>query len=181
MQILRNKLLAAAGAIAAAGAVTVAGLTAASAASTAPAVPAAAAVQPSVSGIEHFQIMSTSATSNKQSIIALGSVFTAGGVNLGGNRVDKAVFPGGTFKIRHFRGHGTTRFNPATCLLRINRHGTYKLRAGTGKYAGISGHGRYRLKIRAVTARNSNGHCSQSKPPVAFQQIIKAHGPVTLP
>ena len=177
MQKYRNKLLAAAAAVVAAGAVAVTGLTGASAATIRPAAPA---VRPSVSGIEHFQLMTTSATSNKESIIALGSVFTAGGVDHAGNRVDRVVFPGGTFKIRHFKGHGTTRVNPVTCLLRINRHGTYRLRAGTGKYAGISGHGRYRLKIRAVAARNANGHCTQSKPPVAFQQIIKAHGPVKL-
>jgi hypothetical protein len=175
MQKYRNKLLAAASAVIAAGAVAVAGLTAASAATAAP------AARPSVSGIEHFQLMTTSAISNKESIIALGNVFTAGGVDHQGSKTDLVVFPGGTFKIRHFRGHGTSSFNPTTCLARINRHGTYKLRAGTGKYAGISGHGRYRLKIRFVAARNSNGSCSHSKPPAAFQQIIKAHGPVTLP
>ena len=98
-----------------------------------------------------------------------------------GNKSDRVVFPGGTFKIRHFKGHGRSHFSPGSCLIRINRHGTYKLRDGTGKYAGISGHGRYRLRIRAIGARNSNGNCSQSKPPVVFQQIIKAHGPVTLP
>jgi hypothetical protein len=175
MQKYLNKLLAAAGAVVAAGAVAVSGLTAASAATAAP------AVRPSVSGVEFFQIMTTSATSHKQSIIALGNVFTAGGVNHAGSKTDLAVFPGGTFKIRHFRGHGTTSVNPTTCLFRLNRHGTYKLRSGTGQYAGISGHGRYRLRIRAVFARNANGHCSGSKPPAAFQQIIKAHGPVTLP
>jgi hypothetical protein len=173
MQKYLNKLLAAAGAVVAAGAVAVSGLTAASAATAAP------AVRPSVSGVEFFQIMTTSATGN-QSIIALGKVFTAGGVNHPGSKTDLAVFPGGTFKIRHFRGHGTTHVNLTTCLFRLNRHGTYKLRGGTGKYAGISGHGRYRLRIRVVFARNANGHCSNSKPPVAFQEIIKAHGPVTL-
>jgi len=173
MRKYRNKLLAAASAVVAAGAVAVSGLTAASAATAAP--------RPSVSGIEFFQLVTTSATSNKESIIALGNVFTAGGVDHQGSKTDLAVFPGGTFKIRHFRGHGTSSFNPTTCLARINRHGTYRLRDGTGKYAGISGHGRYRLKIRFVAARNPNGSCSHSKPPVAFQQIIKAHGPVTLP
>jgi hypothetical protein len=170
----RNKLIAAASAVVAAGAVAVSGLTAASAATAAPAARA------SVSGIEFFQLMTTSETSNKESIIALGRVFTAGGVDHQGSKTDRVVFPGGTFKIRHFKGHGRSHFNARTCLLRINQHGRYKLRDGTGTYAGISGHGRYRLKIRAVGARNSHGNCSQSKPPVAYQQIIKAHGPVTL-
>ena len=134
-----------------------------------------------VTGVEFFQIMTTSETSSTSSIIALGSVFVAGGVDHSGNKTDRVVFPDGTFKIRHFAGHGRQHFNRRTCLLRINIHGTYKVRSGTGVYAGISGHGRYRLRIRAVSARNSNGNCSQSKPPAAFQQIIKAHGPVTLP
>jgi hypothetical protein len=175
MQKYLNKLLAAAVAVVATGAVAVSGLTAASAATAAP------APRSNVSGIEFLQLMTTSPTSNKASVIALGSVFTAGGTDHQGNKTDLVVFPGGTFKIRHFKGRGTAHFNPATCLTRINRHGTYKMRDGTGTYAGISGHGRYRLRIRAVSARNSNGNCSRSKPLVAFQQIIKAHGPVTLP
>jgi hypothetical protein len=175
MQKHWNKLLAAAGAVVAAGTVTISGLTAASAATTAPAARA------NVSGIEYFQIMTTSPTSDEETVIALGSVFTGGGTGHQGNKSDLAVFPGGTFKIRHFQGHGTAHVNPTTCLVRINQRGTYKLRDGTGAYAGISGHGKYRLRIRAVAARNSNGNCSRSKPPVAFEQIIKAHGPATLP
>lgn len=171
----RNKLLAAAGAVVAAGAIAVSGLSAASAATTAP------ATRTNISGIEFFQLMTTSPTSNKETVIALGSVFTGGGTGHQGNKSDRVVFPGGTFKIRHFNGHGTMHVNPATCLVRINRHGTYRLQDGTGAYAGISGHGEYRLQIRAVAARNSNGKCSRSKPPVAFEQIIKAHGPATLP
>jgi hypothetical protein len=50
---------------------------------------------------------------------------------------------------------------------------------GTGKYAGISGHGRYRLDILAVGAR-SHGTCTQNKPPVTFELIVRASGPVHL-
>jgi hypothetical protein len=134
-----------------------------------------------VGGIVFFQIMSTSAASTSASIIAVGLPVTAGGVDHQGNKTDLVVFPRGTFKIRHFKGHGTSHFNPATCLIRISRHGTYTLRDGTGAYTGIVGHGTYRLRIRAFGARNSNGNCSQTKPPVVFQQITKARGPVSLP
>ena len=51
---------------------------------------------------------------------------------------------------------------------------------GTGAYAGISGHGIYRLNILIVAARNAAGKCSDKLPPTAFQQIIKAQGPVSL-
>lgn len=165
-----KKLLAAASVIVTAGAVAVSGVAAAG---------ASPVVRPSVSGTEHFQLMSTSATSNRASIIAHGSVFTAGGVDIQGNTTDTARFSNGTFKIRHSPGHGPQTFNPITCLLTINQHGTYRLSHGTGHFAGISGHGKYKLHILAV-ARRVNGHCSMSKPPKVFQQIVTAQGPVHL-
>jgi hypothetical protein len=165
-----SRVVALASVTAAAGALALAGVTAAS----------ASTVRPSWSGIEHFQIMTTSATSNKESIIALGSVFTAGGVDHAGSKIDKAVFPNGTFRIRHYKGKGTQHFNARTCLGVISLHGTYKLEDGTGRYAGIRGHGTYRLSIVFVAARNARGKCSQKLPPAAYQQVIKAHGPVRL-
>jgi hypothetical protein len=164
---VRNRLLGAAGAIVAAGAIAVSGVAAASAASHA-----------SASGTEQFQLMSTSATSPTSSIIARG-VFTAGGVDHSGNKVDTVVFPGGSFKIAHSRGTGSQSFDPKTCLMTISQHGTYQLSGGTGTYAGISGSGKYQLSILGVGAR-SGGKCSKSKPPVAFQQLIRAAGPVKL-
>jgi hypothetical protein len=139
---------------------------------------AAASVTPAASGTEHFQIMTTSATSKGLSIIATG-IFTAGGVDHEGSSVATEKFPGGTFKIRHSRGTGKQTFNPRTCLLTLNLHGTYTLGHGTGKYAGISGHGTYKLRILAI-AQRVHGKCSQSLPPAAFQQIISASGPVSL-
>ena len=64
-----QRIFGAAVAAAAAAAITVTGVATASAAPHA---------RPGASGTEHFQIMSTSATSNTSSIIATG-VFTAGG------------------------------------------------------------------------------------------------------
>ncbi len=169
MPNLRNKVLAVVSVIAATGAITVTGLTAAS---------ASPAARPAMSGIQRFQLMTTSETSSTESIIALGSVFTAGGVDHQGNKIDQVVFPGGTFQIAHSPGHGPQRFNPRTCLGQISQHGTYRLGRGTGRYAGISGHGRYQLSIVFVAARNSKGNCTQRA--TAFQQIIRARGPVTL-
>jgi hypothetical protein len=171
MMKFKNKVLAAASVALAAGAVAVAGLTAAS---------ASPATRPSVTGIQHFQLMTTSAASNRESIIAIGGVFTAGGVDFQGSKVDRVVFPGGTFKIAHSKGTGKQVFNPKTCLQTINLHGTYQLGHGTGTYKSISGHGKYQLSILLVGARNSNGKCSQTKAPLAFQQIIKAQGPAHL-
>jgi hypothetical protein len=182
MRTYRNKLFAAASVVVAAGTVAVSGLAPASASPAAsPAAKPAAkpAASLSASGTEHFQIMTTSETARTTHVIADG-VFTAGGADVSGNKTDTIMFSGGTFKIRHFAGHGKQSFDPATCLLTIKRHGTYKLKDGTGTYAGISGHGRYHLRILSVAARNSKGKCSQREQPAAFEQIIRAHGPVHL-
>jgi hypothetical protein len=170
MTKLRSKILGGMSVVALVGVVAGTGLTAVSASQ----VGAAAR-----SGFEHFQIMTTSETTSKQSIIATG-LFTAGGVDHSGARVDTAVFSDGTFKIAHSPGIGTPRFNPKTCLGVIALNGTYRLSHGTGAYAGIRGHGIYRVNLTMVAARNSAGKCSDRLPPVAFQVIIRAQGPVSL-
>jgi hypothetical protein len=139
---------------------------------------ALASPAPAASGTEHLQLMSTSATSNKASIVVTG-VFTAGGVDVQGNKSDTVKFGNGSFKIAHSNGTGTQKFNPTTCLMTIRLHGTYKISDGTGKYKGISGHGTYRLSILGVGAR-VHGKCSQKAPPTVFQQLINASGPVHL-
>jgi hypothetical protein len=163
----RKRFLGAAGALAAAVSLVVTGLTAASAGST------------RVSGTEFFQLMSTSATSTTQSAIVHG-VFTDYGVDHSGNTVDTIVLQKGSFKVAHSAGTGPQHFNPRTCLATVNQHGTYRIFHGTGKYAGIRGHGTYHVSLLFVAARVS-GKCSQAKPPVAFQEIITASGPVSLP
>ena len=140
---------------------------------------AAASTHAAASGTEHFQLMTTSATSPTSSLIASG-VFTAPGVDHSGNKVDTVDFTGGSFQIAHSKGTGTQHFDPTTCLMTINEHGTYKLLGGTGKYAGISGSGKYQLSILGIGA-SVGGKCTQSKPPVAWHQVINASGPVSLP
>ena len=81
--------------------------------------------------------------------------------------------------ITHSKGTGTQSVNPNTCLLTANLKGNYSLGSGTGAYAGISGSGTYQLSILAIGAK-SGGQCSRTLPPVAFQQVIRASGPVSL-
>jgi hypothetical protein len=131
-------------------------------------------------GIEHFQLMSTSATATTSTVIAHG-VFTGAAVDHEvSNNVDRFVFANGTIRVHHSNGKGPQTFNPKTCLLTVSQHGTFLITHGTGRFAGITGHGTYRLSILAIGAR-SHGKCSQTKPPVAFQQVIRASGPVSLP
>jgi hypothetical protein len=140
------------------------------------AVPAGA-TSAGVTGTENIQIVNTSATSSTSSVIATG-VFTDGGVDHSGNKVDTIVLSKGSFKVAH-KGPSTQHFNPKTCLLTVVGHGTFKISGGTGAYSKLSGSGVYKLNIIAVTAKTA-GKCSMKKPPLAFQQIIKATGKVSL-
>jgi hypothetical protein len=158
----RNLMIAAAGATIATATIATTGILAASAAPRA--TP------------EHFQIVTTSATSSKASVILYGPV-TGAGVDLQGSKTDTFKLPGGTFEVVHSQGKGSQSFNPKTCLATIDLHGTYTISHGTGAYAGISGSGKYQLSILIVGAR-SHGACSQKKQPLAFQQIIDASGPI---
>jgi hypothetical protein len=139
---------------------------------------AGASVSPAAVQTEHFQLVTASATSNTAEVIAYGA-FTGSAIDIMGNTTDTFKFPHGSFQVRHSPGQGAQSFNPSTCLLTVNEHGTYTLGHGTGRYAGISGHGTYQISILSIGAR-SKGRCSQNQPPVAFQQIIKASGPVHL-
>jgi hypothetical protein len=163
--------LAATGSVLAAAAIAVSG---AMAVAAAPAAPRA-----TVSGTEHFQFISASPTSSKLSLIASGAFTASGVVHDGPNNVAKFVFAHGTITFKHTAGTGTHSLNPKTCLLTLNLHGTYKLLDGTGKYAGITGHGTYQASLLAILAK-SGGKCSQAAPPVAFQRVIRASGPLTL-
>jgi hypothetical protein len=130
-------------------------------------------------GTESFQLMTTSGTGSTSSVIARG-VFTGAAVDHEhAHNTATFVFSNGTVRLHHSNGKGRQSFNPKTCLLTISQRGDYRITGGTGKYAGISGHGRYQLSILAVGAR-SGGKCSQNKPPVAFHQVINASGPVTV-
>ena len=130
-------------------------------------------------GAESFQLMTTSATSPTSSVIAHG-VFTGAAVDhQQAHNMDTFVFKNGTVRVHHANGKGRQSFNPKTCLMTISQRGGYRITGGTGKYAGITGGGRYQLSILAVGAR-SGGKCSQNKPPVAFHQVINASGTAAL-
>jgi hypothetical protein len=142
---------------------------------------AAASSHAGAAKAEHFQLMSTSASSNRSSLIAYGA-FTAGGVDTAGaHNTDTVTFANGTFKLVHKQTGGSQHFNPTTCLLTATATATYTIGDGTGAYKGISGSGKATVSILGVGARSSTGKCSKSQAPVAFHQVINASGPVTLP
>lgn len=138
---------------------------------------AAASPSPAAAGTEHFQFASVSATSNRLSAIATG-VFTAGGVLVSTSHGGTVRLTGGTFKVNHHAKRTKTRIT-RSCLFSQVQHGTFRLHSGTGRYRHIRGSGTFISRILAVFPRNSSGKCSESKLPVAFQQVINAHGHVT--
>jgi hypothetical protein len=145
------------------------------------ALPAGAspAARRAVSGTEHFQLMTTSATATNVPIIAYG-VFTAAGVNHTGSKVDTVVFSNGSFKINHSGVPVHFTINKKTCLIQASGTGKVTLFGGTRAYKGISGTPLATLRILAIAARSSTGKCASAKPPVAFQQLIKASGTIKL-
>jgi hypothetical protein len=168
---MRKTLAALIGAAATITMITGAGV--ASAATGHPASPHAA-----VSGTEHFQAVSASLTSNKSPVVAYGA-FNASGTDVStSNTRDTFTFPGGSFRVTHKVTRSRQHFSTRTCAGSQRQRGIYKISHGTGKYAGISGSGHFRVRVLIVAAHTSHG-CSKN--PIAVQVIIRAHGPVTLP
>jgi hypothetical protein len=163
-----HKLLLAAAATAA---IAATGITAAS---------ASPATHQATPGTEYIQVMSTAPTTpGPASAIARG-VFTAGGqARLGDARIGAITFPGGTIVLSHRAAHGSSHFYPAGCLSVVSQSGSYRIVRGTGRYAGISGHGTYQLSLEIVAAR-VHGGCPSAKPPVAQQELLRLAGPVRM-
>jgi hypothetical protein len=159
-------------------AATVAAMAATIGISSAAAAPTTA--KPSLTGTEHISIVTTSAASKAPESIILTGAFTTGGKDLSGTTLDTVKVPGGSFKIHH-AGPLSQSINSKTCLLTVNGTGTYKIAGGKGAYKGISGSGKYKLTIRAIAPRTSTGKCNPNGAPVAWQQMIMAKGPVSLP
>ena len=90
------------------------------------------------------------------------------------------VFSNGSFKINHSGVPVHFTINKKTCLIQASGTGKVTLSAGTGAYKGISGTPVATLSILGIAARSAAGKCSMAKPPVAFQQLIKASGKITL-
>ena len=138
---------------------------------------AAPAARHAASGTEYIQVMSASVAPGPASAIARGVFTAAGQARLGDARVGTITFPGGTIVLSHRPGRSTSRFYPGGCLSVISQSGSYQIVRGTGRYAGISGHGTYQLSLEIVAAR-AGGHCSSAKPPLAQQELLRLSGPV---
>jgi hypothetical protein len=138
----------------------------------------AASAAPGGIQTEHLRFMNTMATSARISVIATGG-FTAGGYVIPAAVTDTAVFPGGTFKLRHVTQHVKAGGNPRTCLLTETLRGTFTIGHGTGKYAGIRGSGTFVTSIAAVTTKDHTGQCTHVRAPATYQEVTTASGTVS--
>jgi hypothetical protein len=153
------------------------------------AVPAGAspvATRPAaVSGTEHFQAVTSSATATTQVVIAWGP-FAAGGVDHesssnAATSTDLFTFPGGSFKVTHTTKSMSQSINSKTCFAEFGAKGTYKIHSGTGKYKGISGSGKFVVTDIGIAPRTKAGACNFNANPTSTEEIISASGPVKLP
>jgi hypothetical protein len=128
---------------------------------------------------EHFSFISTSITGDSFSAIVTGA-FTDGGTAVLPSGKGTVKLSGGTIKVTAKSGRAKSNFNAKTCLAVTVQPGTYKIVSATGKYAGITGSGKYVAKFTQVGAI-VGGKCSMKANPVASQASIQASGPVTLP
>ncbi len=164
------------------GAAVAGGVLLAVPAGAAPIAPAAAAT---VTGAEHFQAVSTSATATRQGVIAYG-LFTAYGVDHENNSnaatsTDLFTFAGGSFKVIHTTKRQSQTVNVKACFFRYTASGTYRLAAGTGKYKGISGTGTFALSAMGFGPKTKKGACNENANPIVSQQVINANGTARLP
>jgi hypothetical protein len=135
---------------------------------------ASAALRPAVSGTEHFSLMTTQPSTSRYVVIASG-LFTAGGVDVSGNKVDLVKLPGGSFKINHGTAVHVLRqhLNAKTCLVSFAATGKFTVGQGKGAYKGISGSGKALVSGLAI-ARRTKGRCNLNATPAVLEQTITA-------
>ena len=90
---------------------------------------------------------------------------------------DRFVFDGGSVLVSHHPTASHDTFSPSTCIGRFTERGTYQLTGGTGKYAGASGGGTYRVDAMFQGRHTANG-CSDDGPTTV---MITTNGRTTLP
>lgn len=153
------------------------GVAAAAAAVMAVAVAPAAASSRAGGGQEYFLI---TIADNNQTAVAHGA-FADSGKDVGHAQSDTLRFSQGLLEIYHpdSKSHSSVTLNKKTCFISFKVTGKYTLGAGTGSYAGLTGHGNYVLREQAVEPRKKNGACNFNAQPAHFAGYVTASGPVS--
>jgi hypothetical protein len=153
------------------------GVAAAAAAVMATLVAPAGAAARHQSGTEYFLI---SIADNHQSVVAHGA-FADAGQDIDHDQSDSLHFSQGTLTIYHpdSKSHFSYTLNKKTCFLSFKITGKYTLGAGTGSYAGLTGHGTYVVREQAIAPRTKNGACNINTEPTHLVGYVRGHGPVS--
>lgn len=134
-----------------------------------------------VTGNEHFALMTTQPSAKHYVVIANG-LFTYPGVDIAGAKTDLVKFGTGTFRVHHPGPATVVRqsLNPFTCLATFQAKTTITISGGTGQFSGISGSGTAVITSEAIFAKNKQHQCAVHKNPIALEQTISANAQVTL-
>lgn len=118
---------------------------------------------------------------HESEIVVAHGAFVGGGKDVAGNNHDTLHLGGGTLRINHPDGksHFHQKLNPKTCFLSFTITGPYTLNHGTGKYAGYTGSGTYKVTANAIAKRSASGACNENASPKAEAVFIRASGKVS--
>ncbi len=115
---------------------------------------------------------------------AYGVVDTYGTINLGGptNGRSTLYFHAGNLGVKHTQTSTKQSLNLKTCVVSQVEGGVYTVVAGTGKFDGAKGHGKYVVDFTAKLPRLKNGKCntSQSAVPISGKISFLAYGPLSV-
>jgi hypothetical protein len=135
--------------------------------------------QTAKSGTEYFLIAEAG---NTQTVVAHG-LFTGGGRDDASHEnYDILHLGGGTLRVNHpdAQSKFTQHINPKSCFITFKITGKYTLSDGTGRFAGVTGHGNYVVSEQGILARDKKGACSQEQEPITQAGEVTASGPATL-
>jgi hypothetical protein len=134
-----------------------------------------------ITGNEHFSLMTTQPSAARYVVIANG-LFTAGGVDISGAKVDLVKLPTGTFRVHHGGAVTVIRqtLNPLTCLATFSGKVAITIGQGTGQFKGITGSGTATVNSVAILTRNKQHRCATARNPAVLEQTISANATVTL-
>jgi hypothetical protein len=141
------------------------------------------------SGTETFT-GTTHSTANapKVPISATGIISDTGSITLGGgNGAGKGTFhlSKGSITVMHSKpAGGQPQVNQSNCAVAFRDHGTYTILSGTGSYAGITGHGTFKVTFAGTAPRKHNGKCNTGQNAKPLQgtssTVFYATGPAKL-
>jgi hypothetical protein len=124
--------------------------------------------------VERFLLISTDPDStDNQSVLGFGPIHAKGVDHVVSDTEDVFQFPAGTLSVTHTPKKSHDFSDPVTCLFTFSERGIYQITGGTGAYAGVSGHGNYRVAATGIG-------CDQNAAPQVFTVTINAKGPLHL-